>query len=271
MKIDPFSLSQLIHTFDNPKLNQIFWAPVEWILGFKKLSKLQIKLSDQKAPQEYIRSILEELDIKYHVKTKNKIPETGPLLIVSNHPFGALEAIILSYYLLKSRSDIHIMANIFLKRIDPISKIIFGVNPFKDQSAKKQNQKVMREIYHGLKQGNSLITFPAGDVAQFHFKKPYITDDSWEKQIAHLARSTNANVLPIFVEGRNSFWFYLLSSSLHSLRYGLELLNKKDKIININIGNLITPDKFSLYKSNTDLIKLFREECDQLNPKHHKG
>ena len=261
---DPFSLSSLFQTVKNDKLNQLLWAPVEWILGFKKLSILYQTHKDKKPPQVFIKDILKELEINYVVNSDVEIPKTGSLLIVSNHPFGALEALIIADYLSEYRSDIRIMANVFLKRISPISDLLFGVNPFKDKTAIKNNQNVMREIYHWLQNENCLITFPAGNVSHLHLKlskkKPYIADGVWDQQIARLARSTKANVLPIFIEGRNSSWFYTLGPHLHALGYGREFLNKKGKTIKIRIGEIISSDKANSFQSDEKLIEFIRSK-----------
>ncbi len=260
MKDDPFRLASLFQTVKNEKLNQLIWSPVERVLGFKKLSALYQTHKDKKPPQAFIKDILEELEINYVVNTNTEIPKTGTLLIVSNHPFGALEASIIADYLSEHRSDVRIMANVFLKRISPISDLLFGVNPFKDKTAIKSNQKVMREIHQWLQNENCLITFPAGNVSHLHLKKPYIADGEWDQQIARLARSTNASILPIFVEGRNSFWFYMLGSRLHALGYGRQFLNKKGKTIEIRIGEIISQNKINSIQSDADLIEFIRSK-----------
>ncbi len=265
MESDPFSLSQLLHTFKNPKLNQYFWSSIEKIFGLKKTSELHKSIEHKTSAPDYIKSVLEKLDIRYQIHTKTKIPNKDPLLILCNHPFGALEALILFNYLYESRSDLRIIANLFLKRIYPLSNILFGVLPFKDKCAKKQNIKVMLEISRWLDNGNSLICFPAGDVSHLQFKPISIRDGLWEKQIAKLARTSNSNVLPIYIEGRNSLWFYLLSTQFHALRYALELLNKKGNTIKIHIGDVIVPENFNSYPSDIDLIKFFRDKNNQLS------
>lgn len=260
LKNDPFRLAGLFQTVKNDKLNQLLWAPVERLLGFKKLSKIYLLHKDRKPPQAFIKAVLQQLNIKYVIHSADDIPTTGSLLIVSNHPFGALEALIIVDYLSEYRSDVRIMANIFLKRIEPLADLLFGVNPFKEKPAIKNNQKIMREIHHWLQNENCLITFPAGNVSHLHLKKPLIADGDWNQQIARLARSTGASVLPIYVEGKNSLWFYMLGSRLHALRYGLEFLNKKDKVINVRCGNIIRSEEINSVKLNTDLISYLRSK-----------
>ncbi len=233
------------------------------MLGFKKLSDIYQSLRDNKSPQKFIKDVLEHLDIKYIVNpvhTKTDIPETGSLLIIANHPFGALDALLLLDYLSENRPDIRIMANVFLERITPVSELILGVNPFKDKVAIKSNLKKMREIHQWLQDGHCLITFPAGNVSQIHLKKPFIADGNWNQQIARLARSTKTSVLPITVKGRNSPWFYMLGPHLHALRYGLELLNKKGKTINLYQGEIMNQETIKAIQSDVDLISWFRKK-----------
>jgi len=257
---DPFSLSNLVHLVENGTINKLIWTPIERVLGFKKLSALYKTLEKESPPQTFVRSVLSRLEIEYSVKKKELPPSSGPLIIVANHPFGALEALILVDYLAQYRTDIRILGNVFLKRIYPLSTLIFGVNPLRDKKAISQNRTVIREIYHWLKDRHCLITFPAGNVSYLHFRQPFIDDGVWNKQIARLARSTASNVLPIAVDGKNSFWFYLLGNHLHALRYGLELLNKQGKAISLHQEAIITPDKFTTIPLDSDLILYFREK-----------
>jgi len=260
---DPFNFNSLLHIENNKRLNRFIWSAVENCLGFRELSEIYQTYKDQKSPQEFIKQILNHLAITYTVKTSDEngeIPRTGSLLIVSNHPFGALEALILADHLSLNRSDVRILANVFLKKILPVSELLFGVNPFKDNTSIKNNQKVIRDIYHWLQNDHCLITFPAGNVSYLHLKKPFIADGEWDQQIARLARSTKSSVLPVFIEGRNSLGFYLLGSRLHALRYGLELLNKRNKEISLYQGKLITPEIINSIQSDTDLISYLRKQ-----------
>ena len=267
MQNDPFSLSNVFQTCKNDKLNHLLWSPIEQVLGFRKLSLLHRSQKDKKTPQIFIKAILKHLEISYAVKVEdkiNKIPENGSLLIVSNHPFGALEALILTDHLSEYRSDIRILANVFLKRISFISDLLFGVNPFNDPCAKNHNRKVMREIHKWLAQGHCLVTFPSGNVSHLHLKKPYIADGTWDPQIARLARLTNSNVLPVYIKDRNSWFFYLFGPKLHALLYGRELLNKQGKCFKMCIGKLISAEEIKTIVSDSELIKLFRKRSDYL-------
>lgn len=263
--MDPFSLSSLIKIVKNERLNRKIWQPVEHILGFKKLSKLYQEVESQSSTDAFIPAALKKLNIDYEiVKPIATIPQTGPLIVVSNHPFGALEALLLLDHLSKYREDVKVMANLFLQRITAVSDHIFGVNPFKDARAKKSNHRVMKELYEWLLSEHCLITFPAGNVAHVHVKKTCVTDPIWDEQIAHLARSTNAAVLPIYIEGRNSRCFYLLGPKLHAFRYGNELLNKQNRTIKIHIGSVICSEQTKSIKDDRDLINYFRLKSDQL-------
>ena len=263
MEKNPFKLSSIFQTVQNDRFNRFIWSPIERILGFRKLSSLYQSHKDKKSPRAFIKAILNHLEITYVVTPPHEfpdIPETGSLLIVSNHPFGALEALILIDYLSEYRSDIRIMANVFLQRITPISDLLFGVNPFKDKSAKNSNQKVMREIHQWLETQHCLITFPAGNVSHLHLKRPFIADGKWDQQIARLARSTKSSVLPVFIEGRNSLWFYMLGSRFHALGYGRQFLNKKGKTIKIRIGEIISQNEISSIQTESDLIEFIRSK-----------
>lgn len=265
MKNDPFRLSEFIHIVKSNRLNQFICTLLERILGLNKLSHLYQQLDTQDSPGVFIKQLLDHLDISYYIESASPIERHKPLLIISNHPFGALDGLILIDYLSAYRSDIRMMANVFLKRFPPVSDLLFGVNPFKDKSAKHYNKNVMREIYQWLQRGHCLITFPAGNVSYLHLNRSLIADAKWDQQVARLARSTSSDVLPVFIEGRNSYLFYLLGPHWHALLYGRELLNKKGKQINIKTGKLILAEDISLIKSDKELINHFRIKTESLS------
>jgi len=62
-------------------------------------------------PEIFIDSILKQLDVKFDLPEKDlkNIPLSGPIITISNHPFGGIDSLILIKILLSCRSDFKIM------------------------------------------------------------------------------------------------------------------------------------------------------------------
>ena len=59
-----------------------------------------------------------------------KIPASGPVVAVSNHPFGILDGVILADLLTGLRSDVRILTNQLLGELPELAPICFFIDPF---------------------------------------------------------------------------------------------------------------------------------------------
>ncbi len=109
--------------------------PVAWM--FKKITRLD-KLNDIYSRGKHLECapfldyLIDDLGVDYeiHEEDLKRIPKEGPFIIVSNHPLGALDGIILMHMMSKLRPDFKIMGNFLLQKIKPLDPMIIPVNPF---------------------------------------------------------------------------------------------------------------------------------------------
>ena len=99
---------------------------LERLLSMDRLNRLYDKASSRAAGSraEFLESCLDQIGARCHVRAADlaRVPKTGPAILVANHPFGALEGVILASILGKVRQDFRIMANFLLERIpEPVS------------------------------------------------------------------------------------------------------------------------------------------------------
>ena len=149
-----------------------------------------------------IRVDLDEADL-------DNIPKTGPVIVVSNHPFGGIEGVVLLDILRRARPDFKVMANYFLDAIPEMRDDFIFVNPFGSASAAKQNIRPLLECVRWLKEGHILGVFPSGEVSSIDLKRRLVRDPPWSTTIAALARKTGATVVPMHFSGRNPAFFQL--------------------------------------------------------------
>lgn len=238
---------------------------LERALGVEWLNGIYARCSGAGDVSTFLQHVLDDVQVHFRLPREDlaRIPRTGPLVVVSNHPFGALDGIILSAVLLSVRSDVKVMANYLLSGISDLRNLFLCVNPFGGNDAAIANGAPMRHAMRWLKDGGVLAAFPAGEVAHLGWRDrgPGVSDPPWNQTIARIARRAGAPVLPIYFDGRNSLIFHLAGLIHPRLRTALlprELMRKAGKRIDLRIGKLIPNRRMSAFQSDEDLTAHLR-------------
>lgn len=217
----------------------------EWATGLSKLDEFYAQRPVSCDTQTFIKFTLEILGIDYKVNQGNinHIPNSGPTVIVANHPLGCVEGVILAELLLSLRQDVKILANQYLKTVPELDQLFIGVDVFSGQNARVANLKALRQAHQHLADGGLILLFPAGEVSQLvDSKAQRLEDKEWSRSVSSLIHRSNATTVPIFIDGHNSKRFYLAGKVhplLRTLMLGRELLNKSQRSIQISIGSTI--------------------------------
>jgi putative hemolysin len=259
----PFKLNGQLALTQIPKLNVALESGLEKITGLHKLDQMYLQLPPADNDIDFLKNTLELFKINWHVldNEMSNIPAQGPAIIVANHPFGALEGVLMAYILRQYRSDVKIMANYFLQRIPEISDVFIGVDPFGGKKSTANNLKPMREAIQWLKQDGLLLIFPAGEVSHRKWLQKEITDPQWNNTVARLIKITQATVTPVYFHGQNSKWFQwagLIHPRLRTVMLFRELLNKQESSVTIRIGKTISYPKLKSFGNETELLHYLR-------------
>ncbi len=187
---------------------------------------------------EFVDSVLDYFDFDYTVSSTDleNIPSSGKVVIIANHPLGGLDALCLLRLVSQVRSDVKIVANDFLAGFEALNNLLIPINNYKIRQSKKD----IKKIYESLNNEEAVIIFPAGEVSRTSSKG--IKDPSWNKGFLNFAKNTNAPILPIFLDAKNSKTFYTISminKTFSTLLLSNEMFNKKSKRITIKIGEII--------------------------------
>jgi putative hemolysin len=208
---NPLELDDLLPKFILNPFRRPIKHCIEKALGISYLAKAYKQLNTNGKAENFIKKAFNRLDIDYQIVTGSvdNIPKTGPLLVVANHPYGAIYGMAMIDLLKNHRGDIKVIANGFLKRVPEISDVILSVNPYGHKKAIKENSAAMRECLRWLKKGGLIFMFPAGDVSSLNMSKLSISDAKWDAKVIRLANKTGASIVPLHIDGRNSIAFYL--------------------------------------------------------------
>ena len=187
---------------------------------------------------EFVEAVLDyfKLDFTYSSNDIENIPATGKVVIIANHPLGALDALCLLKLISIVRKDVKIVANDFLTGISSLDSLFIKIDNYKQSQSKKSIQ----DIYDALDSEKAVIIFPAGEVSRV---SPYgIRDGKWQKGFLKFASKSKSPILPILVDAKNSKTFYtvsVLNKTFSTILLSDEMFKQKDKNINIKIGKII--------------------------------
>lgn len=129
---------------------------------------------------------------------REHIPPSGPALFLSNHP-GMADTI--SLFAAINRPDLKIIAlhRPFLETLANTNKQLFFIN---DDPAKRMN--AVRQVSAHLKQGGSVLTFPAGEIEPDPLVYPGALEslDQWTDSAGVFVRfARDVKIVPVLVSG----------------------------------------------------------------------
>jgi len=208
---------------------------------------------------DFVEQMLEHFHFSYTMKHTyhERIPTHGRLVIIANHPIGTLDSAVLLKLVGEVRRDVKTVANEIISGIAPLENIILPVNNMLGTSSREQ----LKAVYQHLEKEGTVIIFPAGEVSRMGATG--IKDGKWHAGFLKIAMSTRSPILPIFVDGRNSSFFYALSmlaKPLSTLWLIREMFKQAKRSVAVTIGDLIP---FESYQESAlplkTKVKLFKK------------
>ena len=229
-----------------------------------KVNDLYDKIKDLEG-QEFFDKLLGELNVKYLAFQEDlaKIPKTGPFILVSNHPLGALDGVIMCKILTEIRPDFKVMGNFLLTKIKPMEPYVISVNPFEKRKEAYSSMSGMREALKHLSEGGCLGIFPAGEVSNKNNEYNEILDKEWQEPALKLIKKAQVPVVPMYFHAKNSKLFYNVSKihpDLQTLMIPAEMVNKREKPIKIRIGRPVTPKILNEYETPKELGEFLKKK-----------
>ena len=187
----------------------------------------------------------------------------GPVVVVCNHPFGGIDALLLLRILGRIRPDYKVFANYLLMRVPEVKDKLLPINPFETPESQRENLASTRDGYLYLKSGGLLGVFPSGEVSSLSYSDRYAKDKAWNASIARMIRKTGATVIPLYFEGKNSPFFHftgMLSMKLRTVLLVREFMYPETPKIKFKIGKPISPSRLMEFSEDTALIQYLQSK-----------
>jgi len=214
---------------------------------------------------EFVYAIMDEFSVNLKIIGKEKVPETGRYLMASNHPLGGLDGIAFMSAISQVRKDFIFPVNDILMGIDNLKDFFIPINK---HGSNADNIRMFNETFAS---DRLLLYFPAGLVSRK--KKGKIRDLEWKKTIISKARQHKRDIIPVYMDGKNSNFFYRLSNIRNKLgiKANLEMLylvnetyKQYNKTIHIVIGDTIPWETFDKSKNDREWAAIVRDRVYEL-------
>ncbi|MGE4579161.1 MAG: lysophospholipid acyltransferase family protein [Desulfuromonadales bacterium] len=256
------SVFRLRHRTDQSQMISVGVPLFDRLLGLERCQALYDKLESH-PDGNFLPRVLQALNVTGSLRPgdRDKIPGQGPLVVVANHPFGAIEGILLAHLIRQVRPDVKILGNYLLNRIPQMRDFIIPVDPFDQNLSSRRNITPVRQAIRWVRDGGVLIVFPAGEVSRLNIRRREVTDPAWDSRVAPLLRHCRAPVLPVYFPGGNSplFQFFgLLHPRLRTALLPHELLNKQHRTLEVRVGSVVPFKKVAEFDNSSDLMEFLR-------------
>jgi len=231
----------------NPKLYR--WIPsflinyIEKILHQKEINQFLIDNKNQ-FNVDFCIEVIKMLNVKIDIQGIENIPKSGKIVLVMNHPLGGMDAMALVSALKDHREDLKFIVNDILLHIENLNGIFVGVNKHGKNGVSKRDQLAAL-----FATDHAVCDFPAGLVSRKINGE--IKDLQWKKTFITLSKEHNRTIIPIFIDGKLSNFFYRLANfrkkigikaNLEMLYLSNEFYKLRNKNIFIKVGEPIPYD-----------------------------
>ncbi len=204
---------------------------------------------------EFLNRAIDYMGIKIDIRGLEHIPKDGRLIFASNHPLGGIDGMCLVKTIHEQiRPNPKSVSNDLLMNVTPMRNFMIGVN--KHGGNAKDQVAEMQRAFEG---DDPIIFFASGLVSRRRWFT--IEDVEWKSTFIKKAFLHERDVVPVFISGRVSGFFYRLANlrkflgirnNIEMLYLPNEMFKQKGMKLIIQFGEPIHWKTFSSAKSPED-------------------
>lgn len=224
---------------------------------------------------EFCEEVVKYFNIQIELVGKENIPSEGSIILAMNHPLGGMDALALVTAIKDQRTDIKFIVNDLLMHLHNLSDLFVGVNKHG-----KNDQSVRQQIMDLFESSEAVCIFPAGLVSRK--VKGEIRDLDWKKTFVTYAAKYDQAVIPVYIDGQLSPFFYRLSRlrkflgiklNLEMLYLSDEMFKQRDKTIRFVFGKPLyikdLPTISEREQAQLVKAKVYELAADKIMTKHY--
>ena len=259
------------------------WKILNWLptmfgnwLGLRQAREIVSEVRHDRRDMGFFRKVVDamKLRVSYSEERLQQVPKTGPLVVVANHPLHGVDGMAVAHMISQVRSDVKIMLTSSFDGIPGVAEHGIFVSEGNGSSARSRSEST-REAMKWLKDGHVLIVFPAGQgsfLKSAEHTNP--VDGTWQKGVSLLIRKSQANVLPVFVEGCPGKLFRTVRSLSRTASMFLlvrEIVRQRESKVTLKVGTPISGDEFLAQGDAETQMQFLRDRTYALARKQNAG
>lgn len=255
------------NTFPSPAKRGVIRA-MEWTTGKLTLLRLirQFEREGVETGQGFWPHALRVMGITLKTPEDEiaRIPASGPVIVVANHPHGLVDGMVLAELIGRVRTDYKILTRSLLTGIPEIEQFMIPVPFPHEEDAIQKSLTMRRSAMAHLAAGGVVTLFPSGVVASSDSWWGPAIEREWNPFTAKMIIKSGAAVVPIRFPGANSRAYQIADKLSATLRQGLllhEVVHALNKAQRPHVGHPFDPKKIEAKASAPrELMAWMREE-----------
>ncbi len=252
---------------DDPKWKQFIIRTMEMFTGYRTVEKKYNEIQNMDIePIQLWGETLKKLNISmdYNPQQLAKIPKTGPLVLIANHPFGVVDGLVLGKLTSMVRKEfLFLVYDSLCQQDERINQFLLPVDFRETKEALRTNINTRKEAIKRLDEGGTLLIFPAGGVSTAPKGIGKAEDLEWKRFVVKVIQRSKATVVPVFFHGQNSRIFQIISQFSAPMRLGMlihEVKNKMGKTMKVEIGNPISFEELAHLKDRQIFLDYLKKQ-----------
>ncbi len=209
----------------------------------------------------FVTEILKDWKVNVIIKGEENIPKTGKFVFVANHPVGGIDALSFLSAIYRFYPVVISPANQLFQYIPNLHPVILSVNVFGANT--KDTASKLNQLFESDSQ---IMIFPAGEVSRRN--KGVISDIVWQKSFITKSVRFKRDIIPVFINGRNSNFFYFIANLrkllgikmyLETILLPGEMMKQRNSSITLTIGKPMPWQTFTTEKSQNDWAQFVKK------------
>ena len=240
--VDTLIEERAIRLMRHPALWEVLKRGLYPLLLYETARRMADIVAPMSAEQAF-DYLLETLAMEIAVTGLDNVPREGLVFVTPNHPAGIADGIAVYDALRRVRPDITFFANRDAIRISPaLAEVIVPVEWREEERTRAKARETLRAANRAFRAGRLIVVFPSGRLAR---PTPIgLWERPWQATAFALAQKHDAPIVPMHIRGHNSllyYCFWFLNRELKDMTLFREVVNKRGRRYQIDIGELFEP------------------------------
>ncbi|HBX50492.1 MAG: glycerol acyltransferase [Bacteroidetes bacterium RIFOXYA12_FULL_35_11] len=209
----------------------------------------------------FVEAVLSYFNITIKTSGEENIPTDGKYIFAANHPLGGIEGMALLQVVSHHNREVRFVVNDILTNLKNYEPLFIPVN--KHGKYSKEYAQIIEDTFHT---SAWILYFPAGLVSRK--VKGKIMDLEWKKSFISKSVQHKRDIIPVYIEGKNSNFFYNLSrlrtflgikANIEMFYLPDEMFRQKNKTITLHFGKPVSHTLFDNSKTPLEWAAYMKE------------